>query len=806
MQSFLQDIRFGTRMIRKRPGLMLVAVFTLALGISINSMIFSVVNAVLLRSLSYENSEQLAILWQQNAKRGLSDFPASYPDFVDFKEQNQSFQSLAAFKSEDYNVPVAGEVVRVTGAAVSSEFFALLDVPAAVGHTFSPGEHQAGTSVVLSHAFWQRYFGGNSDTIGKPVTLNEKSYEIIGVMPETFRFPGEIFGKADLWVPLTPTAAEANSRAVHTTFMVARLKPGVGIDQAQAEVGTIAGRLAQQYQDTNTDWGVTLKPLREQLIGNIKSSLLILLGAVGFVLLIACVNVGNLLLANASTRQREIATRMAIGAGRFRIVRQLLTENLLLAFLSGAVGLLLAVLGVSLIRDFIPPAYLKVRDIAVDWNVLGFTLLICVVTALLFGTIPALQAIRTNPIDWIKEGSGKVSTGVRRRYLRNLLVVSEIALALVLFIGASLLIKSFIRLQQSDPGFSAANVLTAEVALPASKYPDGARQAALFQQLTEKLRNAPGVTSVGAVTTLPLSGTDRTRAFGIEGRQFASPSEYPTASYNVVVANYFKTLGIALASGRYFTEQDSANSPPVAIISSALARRQFPGVDAVGKRLIQRRAGQLTPIEIVGVVGDVKNRGLETEPNAALYIPYLQDPAPTMTLVISSQVRPETLVPVVRDAVRSLDPYQPIDKVRSMTEVVAQSVSSQRLNVLMLSAFAAIALLMAAVGIYSVVAHSVRQRTQEIGIRLALGAQRGTILRMILGQTMIFTAMGTIIGVVGALALTRLMAGMLYGVSRLDPLIFVGTPLLLAAIALLASYVPARKATKVDPLTALRFE
>jgi len=806
MKSFLQDLRFGARVLRRRPTLVLVAVLTLALGISINSTMFSVVNAVLLRSLPYENSDQLAILWQRNAKRGLESFPASYPDFVDFKDQSQSFHSMAAFRSEDYTLTGVGDPTRVTGAAVSPEFFPLLERRPAIGRTFSSDDHKAGATVVLSHEFWQRYFGGNSGVIGRTVTLNDKGYEVIGVMPAGFRFPAEIFGNADLWVPLVPAAAEATSRAVHTIFILARLKPGVALNQARTDVETIAGRLAQQYKDTNADWSVKLTPLREELIGNIRPSLLILLGAVGFVLLIACVNVGNLLLANASTRQRELATRIAIGAGRLRIIRQILTENLLLALLSGILGLLLAWGGVVLLRDLIPPAYVKAQQITIDWNVVLFTLLICMATALLFGTLPALQAARMDPIDWIKEGSGKTTAGMGRRFMRNVLVVSEIALALVLFIGASLLIKSFMQLQKADPGFDATNVLTMQLALPLNKYPDGARQTAFLQQVLERLRSTAGITSAGVATTLPLSGTDRTRAFGIEGRQFASPSEYPTASYNVASPDYFKSLGIGLVRGRYFTEQDSAQAPPVAIVSTALARRQFPGEDAVGKRLIQRRAGQLTPVEIVGVVNDVKNHHLNAEPNPILYIPYQQDMAPTASLVVKSSGRPESIVAAARDAVRSVDPNQPIDNVSPMTEVVARSISSQRLNMFLLSIFAAIALAMAAVGIYSVVAHSVRQRTHEIGIRIALGAQRGNILKMILGQTMMFTIIGVIIGVAAALALTRLIAGMLYGVSTFDPVIFVGTPLLLAIIALIASYAPALRATRVDPVIALRVE
>jgi putative ABC transport system permease protein len=806
MGNLLRDLRYNFRMMRKHPGFAAVAVFTLALGIGATSAVFSVVNAILLKPLFYENPERIAVLWGNNAQSGLEQFPFSYPDYADFKEQSRSFQQLAAFRSEDFTLTGNSEPERIIGAAVSEDFFPMMGVQAMLGRTFSPEDQKPGANVVMvSRELWQRRFGESPDLVGQSITLNEKSYTVVGVMPRNFLFPGELFEHTDLWVPLNLAPEEMIARGQRTLFITGRLKPQIAPAEAQSEVEAIAGRLQQQYQDTNTGWSAKLIPLREQFVGDVRPSLLILLGAVCFVLLIACVNVANLLLARAASRQREIAIRMAIGASRGRMIQQLLTESLLLGVLSGAFGLLLAVIGVSLLRSLIPTSYLNAQDIGIDGKVLAFTLLISIVTAVIFGLAPAFQATKVDINGWLKDGNGKMSAGVRRRWLRSILVVSEITISLVLFVGASLLIKSFLRLQQVEPGFKAENVLTLDIALPESRYPDEVKQKAFYQQVLQQLHDAPGVTSVGAVTSLPLGKSDRTRAFGIDGRPL-NPSNVPTASYSAVSADYFSTLGIKLVKGRYFTERDSEQAPMVAVVNETLARRYFPGEEALGKRLVQRKAGKLMLREIVGIVGDVKSYGLDAETQAGLFVPYQQDAVLGMTLVARSNSNPLGLSAVARNVVQRVDPYQPIDNISTMEQIVSQSIAQQRLNMILLSIFAAVALILAAVGIYSVMANSVRERRQEIGIRMALGAQPGHIFKMVIGQSMLLTVLGVGIGLAVAFTLTRLISSLLYGVSAVDPVVFVGTPVLLAGVAFLASYLPARQATKVDPIIALKTE
>jgi putative ABC transport system permease protein len=806
MGNILRNLRFNLRTLRKHPGFALVAIFTLALSIGANSAVFSVVNAILLRPLPYGDPERLVMLWEKNVQNGVEQFPASYPDYADFKEQSHSFQQLAAFRSEDFTLTGGGEPERIIGAAVTGDFFQMMGVPAALGRPLSAEDQQPGTNVVVvSHDLWQRRFGGNPGLVGQTMTLNEKSYTVVGVMPQSFRFPAELFEHADLWAPLDVAPEERSVRGQRALFLAGRLKPQVSQAEAEAEVGTVADRLQQQYQATNSGWGAKLVPLREQFVGDVRPSLLILLGAVSFVLLIACVNVANLLLARAASRQREIAIRMSIGASRWQVIQQLLSESLLLGLLGGALGLLLAVAGVGLLRNLIPASYLNAQDITVDGKVLAFTLLISASTAIIFGLVPAFQATKVDINSWLKEGSGKTTSGVRRRWLRSFLVVSEITISLVLFVGASLLIKSFLRLQQVDPGFRPDNVLTLNIALPESRYPDEARQKAFYQQVLQRLAAAPGVKSAGAVTILPLSGSDRTRAFGIEGRPLVS-SNIPTASYSAVSADYFATLGIPLVKGRYFTERDTEQSPPVAVINETLARRYFHGEEALGKRLMQKKAGKPILREIVGVVKDVKSYGLEAETQPGLFVPYQQEASLAMTLVARSNSDPLALTSAARGAVQDVDPSQPIDNISTMEQVVSKSIAPQRLNMVLFSIFAAVALILAAVGIYSVMANYVRERRQELSIRLALGAPPRHVFRLVLGRSMALTLAGIVIGVAVAFTLSRLISSLLYGVSAVDPVVFVGTPLLLAAVAFLASYLPARQATKVDPMVALRAE
>ena len=803
MSNLWKDILYSIRVMLKNPAFSAVAVFTLAIGIGANSAVFSVVNAVLLGALPYKDPGQLVMFWENNLKMGLDQFPASYPNFVDYKEQSQSFESFAAFRRENSNLTGTDQPVRLAGAAVSEDFFPLLGVSPLAGHTFSPDEFKAANSVVISYGLWQSRFGGDRSLVGRTLMLNGKTYTVTGVMPAGFQFPGELFERADFWVPLTLDPEEASNRASHGLFVISRLKPQVPVARAQAEVEAVAGRLQQQYQASNGGWGAKLTPLREQIVGDARPSLLILLGAVGLVLLIACANVANLLIARAAVRQREIAIRMAIGASRRRMIQQLLTESLVLAVVSSLLGLLLAFLGIGLLKPLIPSSYVYVQDVGVNGKVLGFTLLVSVVTAVIFGLIPAFQATKPDIIGWIKEGSGKTSAGVQRRLMRKLLVVSEVALALVLLIGASLLIKSFMRLQEVDPGFKPENILTMSVTIPAAKYPDAERQRGFFRQVLQQIQATPGVKSAAGVTRLPLGNPEQVRAFLIEGRPPLAPGEQQTASYNAVSPDYFNAMSIPVVKGRAFTERDEPNAPLVAVINETMARRYFPGEEPLGKHLILKKGSSA---EVVGVVGNVKGQGLDAEPKAGIYVPYLQAPSPSMTLVVRSVADPLSLTASVRGAVRNVDGDQPVDNVSTMEQVVYKSTSQQRLNMLLLTIFAVVAVTLASVGIYSVMAQSVRQRKHELGIRLALGARPGHILKMVVGQGMGLTLVGVGIGLAAAFFLARLLSSLLYNVSAVDPLIYVGATLLLAVVAFVASYVPARRATRIDPMLALRIE
>lgn len=805
LSKLWQDILYSLRIIRKNPIFSLVAVFTLAIGIAATTAVFSVVNAVLLRRLPYKNPNQLVMFWETNLKKGLDQFPASYPNFIDYKEQSRSFESLVAFRPQNFNLTGGGEPLRLEGAEVSEGFFNLLGQPPLSGRTLVSEDNQTGASVVVvSFGLWQNRFGSDPGLVGKALTLDGKPYTVVGIMPSSFRFPGELFERADLWVPLTVSPDEARNRLTHSLFVVGRLKPDIPIQKVQAEVGTVAKQLEQQYQDSNTGWGATVVTVQEQLTGDVRPSLLILFGAVSLVLLIACANIANLLLARSIIRQKEFAIRLSVGASRLRIIQQLLTESLVLALGGSILGLLLAFWGISLVKSLIPTSY-NVQDIGLNAAVLFFSLLLAVITAILFGLAPAIQATKVDLNETLKEGSNKMSAGVHRRFLRQLLVVSEISLSIVLLIGAGLLIRSFSRLQEVDPGFKSDKLLTMSMTMPVTKYADAQKQRDFFQQILQQLRNVPGVKAVGGATRLPLSGKDKVRAFLIEGRA-ATPGEQLTASYSAVGADYFNTLGIKLIKGRYLTERDDDRAPQVVVINETLARRFFPGEEPLGKHLILKKSNPQIAPEIVGVIGDVRGNALDAESKAGIYVPYLQDPSPAISVALKTDGDPLGLAASARNAVRNVDKDQPIDNIATMEELVFKSTSQRRLNMVLLSVFAAIALVLAGVGIYSIMAQSVRQREHELGVRIALGAQPRHILKMVIGQGMILILIGIALGLVATFFLARLASSLLYGVSAVDPLIYGSVPLLLAAVALLASYIPARRATKVDPIIALRSE
>jgi putative ABC transport system permease protein len=818
MDTLFQDIRYGVRTLLKTPGFTAVAVIALALGIGANSAIFSVVNAVLLRPLPYTNSERLVMLWATNPSLhlGIDNLPASAANYAEWRDQSQAFEHISALTSINFNLTGAGEPERIAGARVSSSFFQLMDVSPKMGGAFSAEEDQPGNDlvVIVSHGLWQRRFGADPDIIGKPLTLNGQSYTVIGIMPAGFRFPSaadlpaymELQPQTDLWAPIALTAEQIAKRGDHNLSVIARLKQSVTVEQAQTELSNIARRLEEQEPQAK-GYGVNVVSLNEQLAGSIRPALLVMLVAVAFVLLIACANVANLLLARSAARQKEIAIRTALGASRSRIIRQLLTESMLLSIGGGAIGTLLSFWGIDLLLSLSPKNIPRLDQINIDANVLCFTLLISIVTGCLFGLAPALQASRLNLNESLKEEARNSTAGLRRNRVRALLVVSEVALSLVLLLGAGLMIRSFTRLLTVDAGFNPKNVLTLNLSLPTSKYPERSQQAAFFQQVIERLEALPGVQSVGAVSALPLSGAEEASSFMVEGGPAIDSSEMPMADRRRASADYFRAMGIHLVKGRYFTEADNQTATPVALISESFARRFFPDEDPVGKRIKNGGSTSTRPwLSIVGVVKDVKHVALEAEARPQVYMPYLQNTWTSMTLVMRSPSDPVALARAARSAVWEVDKEQPVSDVKSMEQYLSASISERRFSLILLGIFAAVALLLAAVGIYGVMSYSVNQRTHEIGIRMALGASRSDVLRLVVRQAMIPTLAGVVAGLGAALALTRLMSSLLYGVSATDPVTFAVIPLILLAVALAACAVPARRATKVDPCVALRHE
>ncbi|HZI17771.1 MAG TPA: ABC transporter permease [Pyrinomonadaceae bacterium] len=804
-----QDLRYGLRTLAKNPGFTAVAVIALALGIGANSAIFSVVNTVLLRPLPYKDPDRLVVVWEDRSKNGYPrDTPAA-GNYVDWRDQNQVFEGMAAVANQSFNLTGSGEPERIDGRNVSAGLFPLLGVEPQLGRGFLPEEDQpgAGRVVVLSHGLWQRRFGADPSIVGRELTLNGVSHTVVGVMPAGFQFPTP---EDQLWVPIAFTSQEAANRGRHYLQVFARLKPGVGMEQAQAEMNTISARLQQQYPNTNTNVGAAIVPLHEQLVGDIRPALLLLLGAVGFVLLVACANVANLLLARAAARQKEVALRVALGANRARLLRQFLTESVLLALLGGAVGLLLALWGVNLLRAFMPEGVSQARAVAVDARVLGFTLLVSVLTGLAFGLVPALQASRFNLNETLKEGGRDAAGGRRGGRVRSALVVMEVAVSLVLLIGAGLLINSFLRLRSVDPGFHTENLLTMKVVLPQTKYPDQARRTAFYNELLERVRSLPGVKSAAVATNLPLTFKGNAIGVSIEGQPDPGPGQRPSVVTRVISPDYFRTMGIQLSQGRQFGDHDRVDSPAVAVISETAARRFWPGEDPLGKRLTPGAAASADPddwITVVGVARDVRQFELDAEPKPQMYLSYQQasffEPR---DLVVGTEVEPLSLAGAVRQAVWSVDRDQPVSDIRSMEDILSASVARQRFSTLLLAVFAGVALVLAAVGVYGVMSYTVAQRTREIGIRLALGAQRRDVLRLAVGQALRLVLIGVAVGLAGALMLTRVMSSLLYGVSATDPATLIAVPLILAGVALLASYIPARRATRVNPLIALRYE
>ena len=813
MEILLQDIRFGLRMLLRSPGVSIVATIALALGIGANTAIFSVVNAVLLRPLPFQNSEALVAVFETVLDRGLERGSHSYPNFFDLRSQNTVFERVACYHGSDHIMTGRGEPARVQGTIVTPDLFPLLGTPPLLGRTFTADEEKPGQTrtVVLSERLFQKRFNSDASILNQPITLDGLSYTVIGVMPQSFEFPIQN-EPVELWTTIAVDAAGSEpvtaQRGAHFLRAIARLKPGISLQQAQAEINTIASRLEQQYPDTNTRRGLRLEPALNALVGDVRPALLILLGAVSCVLLIACANVANLLLARAMGRHKEMAIRSALGAGRARIIRQLLTESILLSLAGGAVGLLLAVwwsdLLVALGKQDIPRAV----HVGLDWRVLGFTAFISLMTGIIFGMVPAVHSSKTELTESLKEGGRTSGAGTYRNRIRSALVVGEVAIAVVLLVAAALLIQSLWRLQQVHPGLQPENVLTFNVVLPDVRY-SADRQVRFYQDLKTRLSALPGVKSASAVMPLPLSSERFSISFQIDGRPVA-PKDEPSADLFVVDVGYFQTMGIPIIKGRDFNPQDQHKSTPVIIVTEKFARQHFPGEDPIGKRV---RPGISTyededsmMREIIGVVGDVRHRGLNVEPRAAYYVPQTQIPFTQLVGVVKTTGDPKSIISAVNKEVASMDPDLPLFSVKTMDEYLATSVAAPRFNTTLLSIFATVALVLTIVGLYGVMSYSVAQRTSEIGIRLALGAQTRDVLTMVIKQGIALVGLGLAIGLLGAVALMKVVAGLLFGVTARDPVTFGIVALLLASIALLACLVPAWHATKVDPMDALRCE
>ena len=801
MDSLLKDIRYGFRGLLKRPAFTVIALVALALGIGANTAIFSLVNAVVLQPLPFPEPDQLVWVYG-NIRNGGNRASVSPLDFTDYRSQNKTFEQFAASGTlpRPMNLTGSGDPERLMASAVTGNYFDTFKVAPALGHGFTLENEKTGQDqvTVLSHEFWQKHFAGDPNVLNKTIILDSKPYQVIGVMPAGLSLPQS----AELWVPMTfDVDPDMKQRKAHFLRPIGRLKPGVTLLQAQADTDVIAGQLAEQFPDSNTGWNLRLLSLREQLVGSTRTTVFILFGAVGLVLLIACANVANLLMVRAAARQKEIALRTALGASRLRIIRQMLTESLLLSILGGALGALLAVWGVQLLVSLSADSLPRTVNVHIDATVLAFTLLISLVTGLLFGLAPAFRTTKVNLSDSLKDGA-RGSEGVMRNRTRSLLVVFESAIAVVLLIGAGLLVRSLIALQNVDPGFDANNVLTLRLDLPHKKYGDEGKSANFFEQLETRVASLPGVQSVGLVTELPLSGQLNDLPFTVEGRPPVSIDQAFDADFRRVNQNYFAAMRIPLLRGRNFTEQEVRQSDKVAIVSQQLVDAVFPNEEPLGKRLISAMGGQ--PFEIIGVVGDIRHQSLGGQPFAAMYFPTRD--IGRFNLAIRTQGDPLSIVGAVRKEVHALDPDQPIAAVRKMSDWVESSTAGPRYRTTLLGLFAALAMILAATGIYGVMSYSVAQRTHEIGVRMALGARQFDVLKLVVRQGMLLTLVGVILGLLGAFGLTRVMASLLFGVTAKDPFTFAAVAALLIAVAFVACFIPARRATKVDPLVALRYE
>ncbi len=805
LDSILQDLRYGARMLRKNPGFTAVAVLTLALGIGANTAMFSVINAVLLRPLPYTNPQQLLVLHELTLGVGLHS--PSYPDFLDWRKQSKTMPQMAALNNRSFNLSGVAQPENINGYAVSPNCLSLLGVRPILGRDFLPSEETPGTAPValLSYALWQSHFGADPNAVGKNLTLDGRTFTIIGVLPPNLR----LFDKTDLLAPIGVWAGEMMNRGDRGDMVgIGRLAPGATLAQARAEMGTIAANLRKEYP-INGGVDVSVNTLRDELVGDTRPAILVLFGAVVFVLLIACVNVANLFLARGAARAREIAVRQACGASRQRLVRQMLTESFVLASLGGGLGIALGRLGIQGLRRLVPPAILQDAIIRMDRSVLLFSAAMVVLVAVAFGLAPAWQASQSRVHETLKEGGRSATSGAPQNRLRAALVIVETALALVLLVGAGLMMKSMYRLLQVNPGFRPERVLIMEIDLRTAQYSKPEATLAFWHEVLDRVRALPGVETAALGTVLPLTGDHSRADVTLEGMPAPEPGKFPHPDYHYVSAGYLDALTIPLLRGRNFTTADTKTAPLVAMINSSMAHRFWPNGDAIGKRLHWGHPdwdSKFPWITIVGVVGDVKLYGLSNPSRLELYLPYEQDPTSDMDLVLRSGIDRASLTSAVRAAVAAIDKDQPVANINTMTQLVDNSVATPRITLILLGLFSAVALVLAAIGTYGVIAYSVQQRTHELGIRLALGAQRRDVLRLVLGHGMKLAGLGIAIGIAAAFGLTRLMASLLFSTGAGDPIAFSAASTILLLVAVAACCIPARRAMRVDPMVALRYE
>lgn len=811
----LQEIRHALRLLFKNPLFTLIGVFTLALGIGATTAVFTLVNALLIKPMPYEDPSRIVLLFEHFRDQHLDTIPVSPPEFLEYKTL-KSFDKLAAFDTTTFNLSEGELPERIFGATVSADLFPLLGVQPIRGRTFRPEECVVGQDdvIVISERLWRRKFDRDPRVLGSKIKADGRAFTVVGIMPSSFEFPlplfnvtGAQFGeRADIWQPLGFKDAELKRRGSRSYGVIGRLAPGVSAQQAQAELDTVVRGMRARFKDNypqSDSFGATLYPLKEQVVGGMKPLLLILSGAVALVLLIACANLATMLLARATAREREMAIRVAVGASRARLLRQALTESVGLAILGGAVGILLAIWAIDLVKSIGVQTIPRLSEVHIDLTVLLVTLAIAIGTGLLFGLVPGLASGRSDLTEALKEGGRGSTSGRRHNRLRNALVIAEVALALVLLTGAGLLLKSFVRLQNVNPGFNAQQVLTAEISLPALRYPDKTAQANFFAELDRRVAALPGVSHAGLTIILPMSGVNSDSSFMIDGRPVDDAHPGPDEEIRLISPGYFRTLEIPLVKGRFFSTADKLDAPPVVIINRALAQRYWPNEEALGKRMqLPTREGPVWAM-IVGVVGDMHHRGLDQPVKPEFYVPLAQAPYPSVILALRSSQDANTLTSALRSTVQAIDPSLPIAHVRTLEQVIADSVAPRRLSVVLLAVFAGVALVLASVGIYGVMSFLVVQRTHEIGVRMALGAQRFDVLRLVIAHAGALIGAGTILGLVVALFSTSLLRSVLYDVSALDIPTFLLVTLTLAVVALLASYLPARRATRADPMIAL---